>query len=202
MRKVPLMAAALAATSVCVLGGCAVSSTATGSDAGRTGSGGASTRAASGLFAYAPSWLRSSCSETGLSGHLAASVSGYSDSLTCTLRVNMPAEVDYYRYATTSDMKAAYDSASGSADAGSAPLPGGCATGRDENGKWSIGGIAVGDIACPGSGAGETDLIWDDPKTNIIAIASSQYLLLGNLYAFWRSSGASIDGSARSASSA
>jgi hypothetical protein len=198
MRKVPLPVPAAAAISVCVLAVGAGSFSGHGSGADRIG---ASTRAASGLLTYAPSWLRSSCAETGQNGHLPASVSGYSDSLTCILRVNTPAEVDYYRYATTSDMWAAYNFASASDHTDSAQQSGGCATGANENGKWSIGTVAVGDIACPASGGSGVDLIWDDPNTNIIAIASSRNLLPASLYAFWQSNGASIDGSAGGASS-
>jgi hypothetical protein len=113
----------------------------------------------------------------------------------------MPAEVDYYQYATTSDMRAAFDSASVSDHADSPQQPGGCAAGSNENGEWSVGGSAVGDIACPVDGANGVDLIWDDPHTNIIAVASSRHLMVAVLYEFWQSSGASIDGSARSASS-
>jgi hypothetical protein len=197
MRKIPLRVPALAVIAVCAVAGCGKL------QASESGAGvsAASTPAAGGLFAYAPSWLRSSCSETGSSGHLAASVAGYSDSLTCVLRVSTPAEVDYYQYATTSGMTAAYDSASVSDRANSPQQPGGCAVGRDESGTWSVGGSAVGEIACPVGGGNGVDLIWDDPHTNIIAVASSQSLLVSVLYEFWQSNGASIDGTARQAAS-
>jgi hypothetical protein len=198
MRKIPLQVTALAVIAGCVVTGCG---TFNGNESGAEVSA-ARTSTANGLLAYAPSWLRSSCSETGSNGHLAASVAGYSDSLTCALRVSMAAEVDYYQYASTGDMKAAFESAAMSGHADSPLRPGGCAAGSNENGKWSIGGAAVGEIACPVDGRNGVNLIWDDPHTNIIAIASSPHLMTAVLYEFWRSSGASIDGSAaRGASS-
>lgn len=183
MRKVPLQVKvpAVAAIAVCALAGYSGHFSSSGSSA----SSGASTPAASGLLSYAPAWLRSSCSQTGSNGQSPAAVAGYSDSLTCTLRVNIPAEVDYYRYPTASDMKAAYDRA----------------TDKNEKKIWWAAGLAAGEIAYPVNGAGGVNLIWDDPHTDIIAVASSRSLIAANLYAFWQSNGASIDGFARSASS-
>jgi hypothetical protein len=52
---------------------------------------------APGLLAYVPSSLAGDCTDNGTSGHLPA-VSGYSDSLSCALGWNSPAEIDYYQY--------------------------------------------------------------------------------------------------------
>jgi hypothetical protein len=182
----------------CALAGCAA--TVTG---GLPAAGGhtAGPSAATRLFAYVPSWLRSSCAETGTRGHLPAAVSGYADSLSCVLRADMPAEVDYYRYASTRGTRAAYDSAVRSVRVGAALRPGGCATGDDESGTWSAAGPGAGSIACVANAASKVELIWDDPNTDIIAVAGSEHLILGSLYAFWRSNGASIDRSARHARS-
>lgn len=113
----------------------------------------------------------------------------------------MSAEVGYYRYASSSGTRAAYNSAVSSGRAGVPLRPGGCATGDDERGTWSAGGATVGGIACVANSASKVDLIWDDPRTDIVAVAASEHMILGSLYAFWRSNGASIDRSARQASS-
>ena len=186
------------ALAACALAGCAANVTGAAPAAG-AGTGGTD---AAGLSAYVPAWLRSSCAETGTRGHLPAAVSGYADSLSCVLRADLPAEVDYYRYASARATRAAYNFAvtAGHADHAGAPLrPGGCATGDNERGRWSDGGRAVGSIACVANAASKVDLIWDDPNTDIIAVAASEHLILGSLYAFWRSNGASIDRSARHA---
>jgi hypothetical protein len=155
---------------------------------------------APGLLAYVPSSLAGDCTDNGTSGHLPA-VSGYSDSLSCALGWNSPAEIDYYQYDSSSDMEAAFNSASTSDSFDSPQQPGGCTGGRDEYGRWSAGGSVIGDIACPINNNNGVDLIWDDPNTNIIAVASADYVLPADLYTWWQTDGASIDGSAQSATS-
>lgn len=163
--------------------------------------GGGGTGTATGLLAYAPSGLRSSCSDTGTSGHLPASVTGYTDSLSCNLGGSTPAEVDYYQYASTGDMQAAYSSASADDSFDAPQQPGGCTGGSNEYGTWSIGGSAIGDIACPINNLNGVNLIWDDSNTNIIAVVNADHWLPTDTYSWWQSNGASIDGSAQGASS-
>jgi hypothetical protein len=45
-------------------------------------------------------------------------------------------------------------------------------------------------------------LIWDDPRTGIVAVTSSPVLMPAALYAFWTLNGASIDRAAHQATSA
>ena len=156
-------------------------------------SGGTST--ATGLFAYAPAGLQSNCTDTGTAGHFPATISGYTDSLTCA--TGTASEADYYQYASTSDMRSAYGTAS---DVGGLLTPGGCASGGDEYGTWSTGGAAIGDISCPGL-ALRFAMAWDDPNTNILAVVKADYALPSDVYLWWQSNGASIDGSSAGATS-
>jgi hypothetical protein len=150
---------------------------------------------AAGLFAYVPASLQSSCTDTGTVGHFPAQISGYTNSLACdTGPVSELDEVDYYQYASTSDMQSAYGTAS---DGGW--LPGGCASGSLEYGTWSTGGAAIGDISCPGSTP--VALVWDDPNTNIIAVVKADYAIPSEYYDWWQSNGASVDGSSAPATS-
>ena len=157
-------------------------------------SGGTST--AAGLFAYVPASLQSSCTATGgTTGHFPAQISGYTDSLACdTGPVSDIDEVDYYQYASTSDMQSAYGTASDGAF-----LPGGCASGGEEYGTWSTGGAAIGGISCPESTP--VALVWDDPNTNILAVVKADYASPSESYDWWQSNGASIDGSSAGATS-
>jgi hypothetical protein len=155
---------------------------------------------APGLLTYVPSSLAGDCTDNGTSGHLPA-VSSYSDSLSCALGWDSPAEVDYYQYDSVSDMETAFNSAAASDYFDSPQQPGGCTGGRDEYGTWLAGGPVIGDIACPINNNNGIDLIWDDPNTKIIAVASADYVLPADLYSWWQTDGASIDGSTQSASS-
>jgi hypothetical protein len=156
-------------------------------------SGGTST--AAGLFAYVPAGLHSSCTDTGTVGHFPATISGYTDSLTCD--TGGGSEADYYQYASTSDMQSAYGTAS---DAGGMLTQGGCVSGGDEYGTWSTGGAAIGDISCPGL-ALLFAMVWDDPNTNILAVVKADSALPSDVYLWWQSNGASIDGSSAGATS-
>jgi hypothetical protein len=150
---------------------------------------------AAGLLAYVPASLQSSCTDTGGTGHFPVQISGYTDSLACdTGSVSELDEVDYYQYASTSDMQSAYGTASDGAF-----LPGGCASGGQEDGTWSTGGAAIGSISCPESTP--VALVWDDPNTNIIAVIKADYALPSESYGWWQSNGASIDGSSAGATS-
>lgn len=154
-------------------------------------SGGTST--ATGLFAYVPAGLQSSCTDTGTVGHFPATISGYTDSLTCD--PGTVAEADYYQYASTSDMQSAYDTAK---DTGLADSPGGCASGSEEYGTWSTGGAVIGDISCP---MASFAMVWEDPNTNILAVVNDLYAYPSEVYLWWQSNGASIDGSSAGATS-
>ena len=226
MRKVPLYVIALAVIAACAITGCQNSSSGgpaadsgstivtvapadntsgdSGSPAADSGSPAAdsgSTSTATGLFAYGPQDLQPNCQNTGTSGHLPASVFGYTDSLTCNLGGSTPAEVDYYQYGSTSDMQAAYSSASADDSVDAPQQPGGCAGGDNEYGVWSIGGSAIRDIACPSNWNNGVGLIWDDTNTNIIAVISADYATPADKYSWWQSNGASIDGSSQGATS-
>jgi hypothetical protein len=228
MRKVPRYVPILAAIIACTIAGCSGSanstaagvssggssnnsgSSASSSSAGssnNSGSGGGSSNnsGASGgsstaptVLAYVPSSLQPSCSDTGTSGHLPGWVSGYADSLTCNLGLNTPAEVDYYFYNSRHAMEAAYTFAS-TDDSMDVQQTGGCATGSNEFGIWAIGGTTIGEISCPINNNNGVNLIWDDPNTRIIAVANAAYVLPADLYSWWQSNGASIDGSAQGA---
>jgi hypothetical protein len=216
MRKVPPYLIALAVIAACAITGCHNSSSGSGADGGssttvavapvgNTGgdsgspatdsSGGTST--AAGLLAYAAASLQSNCTDTGTVGHFPAEISGYTDSLACV--AGPVSEVDYYQYASTSDMQSAYGTSSNDSTWG-APLPGGCASGSDEYGTWSTGGAAVGDISCPSS-TQPYSLVWDDPNTNVIAVVKADQAMPSDIYLWWQSNGASIDGSSQSATS-
>jgi hypothetical protein len=154
--------------------------------------------AAAGLLAYVPAGLRSSCTDTGTAGHFPASISGYTDSLTCA--TGPGSEADYYQYASTSDVENAYAhiwwGTSG------VPQGGGCASGSiGEVGRWSAGGATLGGIACPENTLDGLALIWDDQNTNILAVVKADYATPSNIYLWWQSNGASIDGSSQSATS-
>jgi hypothetical protein len=126
-------------------------------------------------------------------------VSGYSDSLTCVLRANTHAEVDYYRYASPDRTRSAFSAASAWRLPGTAGRPAGCLIGPGNSGRWSAGGATIGNIACSGRPGGGAVLIWDDPRTGIVAVASSPVLIPAVLSAFWTANGASIDGSVHEA---
>jgi hypothetical protein len=79
-------------------------------------------------------------------------------------------------------------------------LPGGCASGGQEYGTWSTGGAAVGNISCPDN-AQTLSLVWDDPNTNILAVIKADYARPSEIYLWWQSNGASIDGSSAGATS-
>ncbi len=93
----------------------------------------------------------------------------------------------------------------------SRPVPGrpaphelrGCCSSADyEEGTWSYGGgSAVGDIACPGTNNVDVSLIWDDSNTDIIGVVDAEYSLPANVYSWWQSNCASVDGSSQSATS-
>lgn len=59
----------------------------------------------------------------------------------------------------------------------------------------------ISDITCAGRPA-DGVLIWDDPGTGIVAVASSPVLIPAALYALWTADGASIGRSAHQATSA
>jgi hypothetical protein len=226
MLKIRSNVAILAAILFCAIAGCSSSSTHSGSPVtaapsdnakstaatgstdpsspaiatAPTGSSSPSPGQTAGLLAYVPSSLASSCNDTGTNGHLPA-VTGYSDSLSCGLGLNSPAEVDYYQYGSARDMKTAYNSASTSDYFDSPQRPGGCTSGSDEYGTWSTGSSVIGNIACPINNNNGVNLIWDDPRAKIIAVASAEYVVPADLYSWWQANGASIDGSAQRASS-
>jgi len=152
-----------------------------------------STSSAAGHLAYVPAILQASCTDTRSAGHFPATISGYTDSLTCG-PVSALDEIDY-QYASTSDMQSAYSAASDGAF-----LPGGCASGGEEYGTWSTGGAAVGDISCPDS-AQTFSLVWDDPNANILAVVKADFAVPSETYLWWQSNGASIDGSSAGATS-
>lgn len=206
MRKLPSRILAMSALLACALAGCA---SGTGGQAAGDpahariltardvpGSGAAR------LPGYVPGWLRSGCTDTGGPGRNPLPMAGYSDSLACILRANTHAEADYYQYASPAQTRIAYSAALASGLAGTPLRPGGCADGRGDYGRWSAGGAAIGNITCAGRPGGGAVLIWDDPRTGIVAVASSPVLIPAALYAFWTLAGASIDHSAHQATSA
>jgi hypothetical protein len=205
MRKLPTRVQAVSALFACALAGCA--STVGGQAAGRPANAGALTArqvpgsGAARLAGYVPGWLRPGCTDTGGLGRHPLPIHGYSDSAQCLLRANTHTEADYYQYATAAQTRTAYSAASASGLAGTPLRPGGCAAGHDGYGQWSAGGAAIGNITCASRPGGGAVLIWDDPRTGIVAIASSPVLIPAALYAFWTAAGASIEQSAHQATS-
>ncbi len=154
-----------------------------------------------GLLSYVPAALQSDCADTGTSGHFPAWISGYTDSVTCSL--GQPSEeADYYQFASTSAMSSAFNTAAIGDNQWGSYGGGGCSSGDYEEGTWSYGGgSTVGDIACPGTNNMDVSLIWDDSNTDIIGVVDAEYSLPANVYSWWQSNGASIDGSSQSATS-
>jgi hypothetical protein len=199
LLALPLIVACIAATCSCSSNsgsavGPPIPPVTTAATSPAADSGGTST--ATGLFAYAPAGLQSSCTDTGgTTGHFPAQISGYTDSLACaTGAVSEIDEVDYYQYASTSDMQSAYGTLD---DTGGILSPGGCASGGQEYGTWSTGGAAIGDISCTIIFA----MVWDDPNTNVLAVVKADYASPSESYDWWQSNGASIDGSSAVATS-
>lgn len=194
MRKLPSRIQVVSALFACAMAGCA--SIITGQAAGgATAAGTPAAQHLSGseaapLLDYAPGWLRAGCTDTGAGGRNPLPMSGYSDSLSCTLRASTHTEVDYYRYGSAAQTQTAYAAASASA------------AGQGDHGRWSAGAAPIGDISYAARPGGGAVLIWDDPRTGIVAVASSPVLIPAALYAFWTVGGASIDQSANQATSA
>jgi len=206
MRKLPPRIQATSALLACALAGCAT--TTVGQAVGGASHGAtltAQTAPASAtamLHDYVPGWLRSGCADTGNQGRHPLVTSGFSDSLACVLRADTQAEVDYYRYASSAQTRIAYSAASAAGLAGARPASDGCAVGRGNSGQWSDGGAPIGSITCAARPGGGGVLIWDDPRTGIVAVASSPVLIPAALHGFWTVDGASIDLSAVHATSA
>lgn len=122
MRKVPSRAQAMSALLACALAGCAASlglrAAAGATDVATLTARQVPGSAAAPLPSYVPGWLRSGCADTGDRGRQPVSMSGYSDSLACVLRVNTQTEVDYYRYGSAAQTRAAFSAASAAGLAG------------------------------------------------------------------------------------
>lgn len=101
---------------------------------------------------------------------------------------------------STDDMQTAYASASADDNFDAPQNSGGCASARNEYGTWSIVDSVIGAIACPINNNNGVDLVWDDPRTNIIAVVNADFMTPMGTYSWWQANGASIDGSTQTAS--